>query len=106
MESAKSDSQAGAARQTVRERFTNQKRIDRRRGMAWERKRRADGNGFLCGLRGHRFVVGEGVRWVYAKRETRAPHCNSCHRAVAMRRDGLERRIGCGKGLRTRRTGI
>ena len=55
-----------------------------------------DGKGFKCGLCGHRFVEGEGVRWVYANGTTPSYcnffTCDSCDGS-----DVLERRTAAGK---------
>ena len=77
-----------------RERFTNQKRfVATKKDCA--AKWPMEGEGFKCGLCGHRFTVGEGVRWVYANGNTPSYRnfftCDSCDGE-----DVLERRTSAG----------
>ena len=59
-----------------RERFTNGKRfVATEKNVTTKWGITEDGKGFYCGLCGHPFGVGDGVRWVYANGNT-PTYCN------------------------------
>jgi hypothetical protein len=78
----------------LRESFQHQKRF-----VATEKdcstKWGLDGKGFKCGMCGHRFVVGDGVRWVYANGNTPS-FCNFFTCDDCDGPDVLERRTAAG----------
>jgi hypothetical protein len=88
------EKQASSEIAQSRERFTNQKRFVAT-AEHMKQKFGLDGKGFFCGLCGHRFVEGDGVRWVYANGNSPS-YCNFFTCDSCDGPDVLERRTAAG----------